>query len=460
MQAMGVYAVAGAIALGTLAFLHLLVWRVQRQSWSLQFALSFGAAALIYAFDVQARPPGQVAHPLAMLLGAAGLLAGSWGLIGYAGLPEPWRSRLRWGIAAFVVAFVAWRIAGGSSRLAGFAIYGTVIATLAGIAAAAMRREPRHGHGFVLVALALFPLAVVAAALGRIEVGTLRYLLIVPIAVLGMTVLTTGLLRAQRRADLELERRREAETELRRLNESLEHRVAERTSELAAMVAGLEGFNRNVSHDLRGPLGGIASAMDLAIEALERGDDASLQRLLAAVRDQARVSADLVASLLELARAGRAELAVQEVAAEPLVADALKSLRDADSGAPALPVTVGALPTVVADPGLLRQVFVNLIGNAVKFSRDVASPQVEVGARTEPDGPVLYVRDNGIGFEHADAPRLFEPFQRLHGQRFQGSGVGLSIVKRIVERHGGRVWAESEPGRGATFCFTLGRAVR
>lgn len=460
METSGVYAVAGAIALGTLALLHLLVWRVQRQSWSLLFALSFGAGALIYAFDVHARPPGQGAHPLAMLLGAAGLLAGSWGLIGYAALPEPWRSRLRWGIAAVVAAFVAWRFAGGGSRLAGFAIYATVIATLAAIAAAAMRREPRHGHGFVLVALALFPLAVVAAALGWIEVGTLRYLLIVPIAVLGMTVLTTGLLRAQRSADLELARRREVETELRRLNESLEQRVAERTGELAAMVAGLEAFNRNVSHDLRGPLGGIASAMDLAIEALERGDDAALHRLLPAVRDQARVSAELVASLLELARAGRAELAVQDVAAEPLVADALKSLREADAAASALPVTVRTLPTVRADPGLLRQVFVNLIGNAVKFSRDVASPQVEVGARAEPEGPVLYVRDNGIGFESADAPRLFEPFQRLHGQRFQGSGVGLSIVKRIVERHGGRVWAESEPGRGATFCFTLGRAGR
>jgi signal transduction histidine kinase len=460
MQAFGVYAVAGAIALGTLAFLHLLVWRVQRQGWSLLFALSFGVAALIFAFDVQARPPGQGAHPLAMLLGAAGLLLGSWGLIDYAGLPAPWRGRLRAGIAAVVAVFVVWRLAGGTSRLAGFVIYAAVIAALAGIAASAMRREPHHGHAFVLVALALFPLAVLAAALGWLEVGTLRYLLIVPIAVLGMTVLTTGLLRAQRRADLELARRREAEAALRRLNESLEQRVAERTDELAAMVAGLESFNRSVSHDLRGPLGGIASAMDLAIEALERGDTPPLQRLLPAVRDQARVSAALVASLLELARAGRVELAVQEVATEPLVADALKALREVDADAPALPVTVQALPTVVADPGLLRQVFVNLIGNAVKFSRDVAAPQVEVGARSEPGGPVLYVRDNGVGFASAESPRLFEPFQRLHGQRYQGSGVGLSIVKRIVERHGGRVWAESEPGRGATFCFTLGRAGR
>ena len=459
MEAHGVYAAAGAISLGTLAFLHLLVWRTQRQTWSFLFGLVFAIAALIYAFDDQARPVGGQPHPLAMLLGALGMVLVGWALIDYAGVAGPWRDRLRYGIAAVMAVFVIWRLAGGTSRLGGFVLYAAIVAVCAGLSGWAMRREPRHGHGFVLVALSLFPLAVAAAGLGWIEVAMLRYLLIVPAAVLGMTVLTTGLLRAHRRADGELARRREAETELRRLNESLEQRVAERTGELAAMVAGLESFNRNVSHDLRGPLGGIASAMDLALDALARGDTGLLQRLLPPVRDQARESAALVASLLDLARAGRVELEVREVAPATLIADALKTLRDADASAPAVPVTVQMLPTVVADPGLLRQVFVNLIGNAVKFSREAGTPQIEVGTRSDPDGPVLYVRDNGVGFASADSTRLFEPFQRLHGQRFQGSGVGLSIVKRIVERHGGRVWAESEPGRGATFCFTLGRSA-
>ena len=209
MEAHGVYAAAGAIALGTLAFLHLLVWRSQRQSWSLLFGLVFAIAALIYAFDGQARPAGGGPHPLAMLGGALGMVLVAWALIDYAGVTGPWRERLRYGVVALMAGFVLWRLAGGTSRLGGFIVYASVVALCAGLSGWAMKREPHHGHGFVLVALGLFPVAVAAAAGGWIEVGSLRYLLIVPAAVLGMTVLTTGLLRAQRRADVELARRRE-----------------------------------------------------------------------------------------------------------------------------------------------------------------------------------------------------------------------------------------------------------
>jgi signal transduction histidine kinase len=458
MDNQGVYAVSGAIALGTLAFLHALIWRSQRHRSSLLFASAFALGALIYAFDTQARPPGGGAHPAALLGGALGLALGAWGLIAYVDVPGPLAARLRFGVATLLLLFVGWRFAGGSSRLAGFIVYASVVALLAGLAGWAMRREPHHGHGFVLIALGLFPLAVAAAALGWIPVGSLRYLLIVPIAVLGTTVLTAGLLRAQRRADIELVRRSTAEAELRRLNESLEQRVAERTAELAAMVSGLESFNRSVSHDLRGPLGGIAASMGLALEALDRGDHALVRRLLPLVQTQAETSAALVLSLLELARAGRAEPQLRDVDLGPLVADTLETLQPAGATA-TLPVKVAPLPVVRADPGLLRQVFVNLIGNALKFSREAAEPSIEVGSLIDGNDTVLYVRDNGVGFAPTEAARLFEPFQRLHGQRFEGSGIGLSIVKRIVERHGGRLWAESEPGRGATFYFTLGRAA-
>ena len=121
-----------------------------------------------------------------------------------------------------------------------------------------------------------------------------------------------------------------------------------------------------------------------------------------------------------------------------------------------MPVQVGSLPTVEADPGLLRQVYVNLIGNALKFSREAAEPRVEVGAFAQAGGHVMFVRDNGVGFDSDKAEHLFEPFQRLHRGNFTGHGVGLSIVKRIVERHGGRVWAQSRPQHGATFYFWLG----
>lgn len=116
------------------------------------------------------------------------------------------------------------------------------------------------------------------------------------------------------------------------------------------------------------------------------------------------------------------------------------------------------MPTVRGDPELLRQVFANLIGNAVKFTAGSPHPQVQISARTGDGQTVFEVRDNGIGFEPAAAPRLFKPFQRLHDHGYEGFGVGLSIVKRIIDRHGGRVWAEGRPGQGASFYFTLDQA--
>ncbi len=113
------------------------------------------------------------------------------------------------------------------------------------------------------------------------------------------------------------------------------------------------------------------------------------------------------------------------------------------------------LPLAWGVPGLLRQVFVNLVANAVKFTRDVPRPRIEVGAARGARGTVLYVQDNGVGFDPAQAARLFRPFERLHGARYPGHGIGLSIVKRVVERHGGRVWAEARHAGGAAFCFTL-----
>lgn len=165
-------------------------------------------------------------------------------------------------------------------------------------------------------------------------------------------------------------------------------------------------------------------------------------------------------SLLTLARAGEGgEFEPRTVALDEFVPAVLARMRQEAGDAP-LPVTVGPLPTVRADPALLQQVFMNLVGNALKFSRGAPSPQVEIGVERRPEGPVLCARDNGVGFDSASAGarHLGEPFMRLHGGRFAGDGVGLSIVKRIVERPGGRLWAMSAPEQGATFYFTLGAA--
>jgi signal transduction histidine kinase len=460
MQAVQAYALAGALSLGTLALLHTLVWREQRQRWSALFALALGLAATLYAFDSHLLPRGDRPNPLGSLLGAVALITLTLGMVEYVGLPERWRRRAWWAVIGLAVLLLSLRFAGAMPRIGGFISYAAYLSFQAVLAGWAWWHEPRRGHALVLMALLLYPAAVVAAVLGLIDPPLVRYLIIVPTAVLGTTVLTTGLLRAQREAGDEITRRRAAEEALRALNASLDERVAQRTEELSEMVAGLESFNRMVSHDLRGPLGGMAGLLQMAERALATHDLATVQRILPVVQRQAQTSADLVAALLELARVGEAPLQPRPVALASVVGEALAQLSQPtpalgkDARHPA--VHVQALPELTADPTLLRQLYVNLIGNALKFSREVATPRVEVGFLLHEGQTLLFVRDNGVGFASEAAPQLFTPFARLHSGQFEGTGVGLSIVKRIVERHQGHIWAESAPGQGATFYFTLG----
>lgn len=456
------FALAGALALGTLACLHVVVWLAQRQPWSAMFALGLASLTVLYAFDSALRPVGDEPALANTLLGAASVVLLTLGIVGYVQVPAPWGRRIMLLVVGAAVVLVGLRIGNVYGRQGGRIAYVSYMGVMAVLLLWARWREPRRGHGLVLLAILSYPVALVAAKRGNLDPELLRYAIIVPTVVLGMTVLTTGMLRAQRRAEEEIERRRTAEAALRDLNESLEQRVARRTGELAAMVAGLESFNRSISHDLRGPLGGIAGAARLAMAELDQGQVERARRTLPLLCEQADRSVELVNSLLALARAGEGgEFEPRPLALETFVPEVLAQMRqESTAGTGPLPVAVGPLPTVQADPVLLQQVFVNLVGNALKFSRGVAQPQVEIGAEQRPEGPVLYVRDNGVGFDSRSerARHLGEPFQRLHGGRFSGNGVGLSIVKRIVERHGGRLWATSEPEQGATFYFTLGAA--
>ena len=457
MQAIDIYALVGAVSHGVLALLFVMVARSQRARGPAWFALTFALLALIYLFDAQLRPGAeQRPHPLATVLGTCAAVLMTLGIVEYTNLQG---RAARW-VRRLTVAMGAALLIGvplGATRLMTFGVLALVLTMQAALALAAARREPRAGYGLVGLLLALYPAAFVAATLGWIEISLLRYVVAIPTAALGMTMLTTGLLRAQRRATDELRRREVADEALHTLNESLEQRVAQRTAELHDVIAGLESFNRSVSHDLRGPLGGIAGVSRLARQALDRGDVAAASRFLDAVATQADASAQLVGALLALARVSDVDLAPQALDLEPFVRDTLEQMRLAQPPGARLPVTLKPLPRVTADTDLLRQVYVNLVGNALKFSGEAASPQIELGACEQDGQQVLYVRDNGVGFDAERAQGLFEPFRRLHGgQRFQGSGVGLSIVKRIVERHGGRVWAQSQPDAGATFFFSLG----
>jgi hypothetical protein len=250
--------------------------------------------------------------------------------------------------------------------------------------------------------------------------------------------------------------------EMRRLrmeNTALAQRVAARTRELEVINEELESFSYSVSHDLRAPLRNIQGYVEL----LGRpGAEPLPDKPRAQVGEIGRAATEmeaLIGDLLAFSRMARTALMEQAVALEPLVRDAIGALGP-ETGGRDIEWLVAPLPTVRGDAAMLKLVFVNLLGNAAKYSRPRAVARIEVGTGERDDGrPSIYVRDNGVGFDPQYARKLFGVFQRLHGaEAFEGTGLGLATVRRIVSRHGGRAWAESAPDRGATFYVSLPEA--
>jgi PAS domain S-box-containing protein len=246
----------------------------------------------------------------------------------------------------------------------------------------------------------------------------------------------------------------QAEMEIKQLNTNLQRNVAQ----LELTNKELESFSYSVSHDLRAPLRSINGYSQIIQEEHVNQLGEEPKRLFTIIRNNAKKMGMLIDDLLEFARMGRKEVARVAIdfhkLTEPIIADQTQAAK-----AP-VKVSVKELLPAHGDPVLLSQVFINLISNAIKYSSKSTAPAVEIGSYEKEDVNVYYVKDNGAGFDMSYAHKLFGVFQRLHSQNeFEGTGVGLAIVQRIVVKHGGRVWAEGKEGEGATFYFSLPKSI-
>lgn len=242
---------------------------------------------------------------------------------------------------------------------------------------------------------------------------------------------------------------------VRGIGEENESRTQACSTESEKTIQELEAFAYSVSHDLRAPVRGIRGLSEVLLQDYAVAMPEEAQDLVRRISASSERAEKLISDMLDFSRLSRQPLVTEPVDLTALVQEVVTEVRQDNAGR-TVTVTVGVLPICAGDRSLLRQLLVNLISNAFKFTRTRQSPTIEISSRSEKGSAIICIHDNGVGFDQTHEDKLFVVFQRLHSAaQFEGTGVGLSIVQRIIERHGGRVWAEGRPGVGATFYFSL-----